>query len=340
MTNRASGTVRRGWQRRRTGTAAGVGEKEATVRRTRSRRRGAWKLVSGLQGIGLRYLVVQTAKEFMRHDMSTYASALAFRTMLALFPFVIFLLGLLGALGQPEFFNWILDQARVALPRDAFRSVEEAIVEVRTQAGGGLISFGIAAAIWAASNGVRSLMTALNVAYGVEETRPIWKVYPLSILYTVGLAVMLVVAAGLMLIGPQAVEWLAGHVGLADTFVALWTWLRWPVAVLLLLLAIAVTYYVTPNLEQPFVLVTPGSAVAVVAWVAASVGFSFYVAVFGNYGATYGSLGGVIVLLLYFFITCAVLLVGAELNAVIYHFVQSGSAPPTDEPSPGAASLR
>jgi membrane protein len=297
-------------------------------------------LWSGLQGIGLRDLIRETAHEFMRHDMSTYSAALAFRSLLALFPFAIFLLGLVGALGQPEFFNWLLDQARVALPQDGFRSVEEVIAEVRAQSSGGLISIGIAVAVWAASVGVRSLMTALNVAYGVEESRPIWKVYPLSILYTVGLAVMLIVAAALMLIGPQALQWLAGFVGLEETFIELWAWLRWPAAVLLLLFAIAITYYVAPNVEQPFVLVTPGSTVAVVAWVAASFGFSFYVPTFGNYGATYGSLGGVIVLLLYFFISSAVLLIGAELNAVIYHFVRTGAPTVAEEPSQGKAALR
>ena len=143
---------------------------------------------------------------------------------------------------------------------------------------------------------------------------------------------MLIVAAGLMLVGPRAAEWIAGQVGLGHVVVTLWTWLRWPIAAVLLALAAAVVYYVAPNVDQPFRLITPGSVLAVVLQVAASLGFSFYVSTFGTYGATYGSLGGVVVLLLYFFISAAALLLGAEVNAVIYHAAASDShpAPPGD----------
>ncbi len=278
--------------------------------------------VSGLQGIGPRELVTQTVQNFVRHDMGTYAAALAFSTILALFPFTIFVLGLLGAVGRPDFFDWLLDQVRMTLPRDAFGSVEQVVSEVRGREQSNVISIGFGLALWTASAGVRALMTALNAAYDVPESRPVWVVYPLSLLYTVGLAVLLMVAAGLMLLGPQAVQWLAGYVGLSSEIIAVWEWVRWPAAVLLLLLAIATVYYVAPIVEQPFVLVTPGSLLTITVWLVASYAFSFYVGSFGNYGATYGSLGGVIVLLLFCFISSAVLLLGAALNAVIYHFVK------------------
>ncbi len=278
--------------------------------------------IPGLRGIGPGELAKRSIKEFLGDDMTTYAAALAYHALLALFPFTIFLLALLGVLQIPGFFDWLLEQARTALPQDAYGPVEQAINQVRNRARGGLLSFGIVAALWAASSAVRSLMNALNAAYDVEEDRPAWQRYPLSILYTIGLAVMLIVAAGLMLIGPQAAEWIAGQVGLGNIVVTFWTWLRWPIAALLLALAAAVVYYVAPNVDQPFRVITPGSVLAVVIWIAASLGFSFYVSNFGNYGATYGSLGGVVILLLYFFISAAVLLLGAEVNAVIYHATQ------------------
>ncbi len=274
--------------------------------------------IPGLHGLAPKELAKRSVKQFLGDDMMTYAAALSYHALLALFPFVIFLLALLGALGIPGFFDWVLSQARTALPSDAYQRVEQVVNQVRGQARGGLLSFGIALALWAASAGVRSLMNALNAAYDAAEDRPAWKRYPLSIGYTIGLAVMLIAAAVLMLLGPRAVEWIAGQAGLSGFVVSLWTWLRWPVAIVLLLLAIAVIYYVAPNVDQPFRLITPGSVLAVAAWVVATLGFSFYVSNFGNYSATYGSLGGVVVLLLYFFISAATLLLGAEVNAVIY----------------------
>jgi len=249
--------------------------------------------------------------------MMTYAAALAYRILLALFPFVIFLLTLLGALRLSSFFDWLLSQARIALPGTAFQLVDQVINEIRGQPRGGLLSFSILFALWAASTAVRSIMNALNVAYDVSESRPAWKLYPLSLIYTIGLAVLLMAAAGFMLLGPNAMQWLAGQIGLSQVFATLWIWLRWPVAILLLLLTVAIIYKVAPNIDQPFKFLTPGAAIAVLTWIVASLGFSYYVGNFGNYSATYGSLGGIIVLLFYFFISAAVLLFGAEINATI-----------------------
>jgi len=274
--------------------------------------------IPGFRGLSPRAVAVRAGKDFVNHDMPTYAAALAFRALLAFFPFALFLLALLGSIGLTDFFDWLVGQAQTALPQDAASVVGRVTREIRNQATGGLLSFGIVTAIWVASTAVRSLMTALNAAYDVEESRPVWKRYPLSVAYTLGLAAMLIAAAALMLVGPQAVQWVAGHVGLGGLVVALWAWLRWPAAVLLLLTAVAVAYYVAPDVDQPFRFVTPGSALAVAAWVGTSLGFSSYVGTFGSYGATYGSLGGVVVLLLYLFISAAMLLLGAEVNAAIY----------------------
>ena len=259
----------------------------------------------------------QSIKDFLADDMMTYAAALAYRILLALFPFIIFLLTLLGALGLSDFFDWLLSQARIALPGDAFQLLEQVINEIRGQPRGGVLSFSILFALWAASTAVRSIMNAINVAYDVEESRPAWKLYPLSLIYTIGLAVLLIAAAGFMLLGPDAMQWLAGQFGLSQVVATLWTWLRWPVVILLLLLTVAIVYKVAPNVDQPFKFLTPGAVVAVLTWILASLGFSYYVGNFGNYGATYGSLGGIVILLLYFFISAAVLLFGAEINATI-----------------------
>jgi membrane protein len=263
-------------------------------------------------------VVKGAVKSFLDDDMVTYAAALSYHLALALFPFIIFLLTLLGALGLSEFFDRVLVQAQAALPPDAYELLARVIGEIRGQPREGLLSASILLALWAASTGMRSVMNALNVAYDVEETRPAWKRYPLSILYTIGLVAVVIAAAVFRLIGPWAAQRFANQLGLTTAVATLWTWLRWPVVVLLLLLVVSLIYYLGPNISQPFRYVTPGSLSAVIVWIIASIGFSIYVENFGNYGATYGSLGGMVVLLLYFFVSAAVLLFGAEVNAVIH----------------------
>lgn len=270
--------------------------------------------------------------------MPTYAGALAFRGLLAFFPFIIFLVALLGFLRIPGFFDWLLSQSSAVLPEQATWQVEQIIEEIRDRARGGLLSLSIVLAIWSASAGVRSLVTALNAAYGVEEARPAWKRYPLSIAYTLALAAMVVIATLLMWTGPQAMAWLAGQVGLTEAYTAVWAWTRWPIAVILLMIVVAVVYYAGPNVDQPLRIVTPGSILVVPLWIAASLSFSYYVKNFSSFGAFYGSLGAVVVLLLYFFISAAVLLLGAEVNAQIYrHLIESEKV--TEKSSLGVRNL-
>ena len=268
--------------------------------------------------------MIKPVKGFVEDDMPSYAAALSFWVFFSLFPFVLLLVALLGFLRIPGFFDWLVDQARSVMPEQAAGLVEQIVGQVRTRASGGLISFVVVIALWAASAAVRMAMHALNIAHDVEESRPAWKRYPLSIVYTMLLAAMVVVAVGLMLVGPQVMEWLAAQVGLGRVFVVLWTWLRFPVAILLLMAFVALIYYLFPNIDQPFRFVTPGTILAVVLWLVASIGFSFCVSNFTDFSAIYGGLGAIIVLLLYVFISAAVLLFGAEVNAEIYRGFADG----------------
>ncbi len=260
----------------------------------------------------------RAVRAFLDDDMATYAAALSYHLLLALFPFIIFLLNLLGAVGLAAYFDRLLNQARATLPPDAFQILEQVVGEIRNRPGQGLLSVSIVLALWAASAGMRSVTNALNRAYDVDETRPVWQRYPLSLLYTVGLAALVLLSGAARLAGPQVVERLTSRFGITSLVGTLWTWLRWPAVVALLLLVIALIYYLGHNVDQPFRYVTPGSVTAVIVWIIASAGFSAYIERFGDYGATYGSLGGMIVLLLYFFVSGAVLLFGAEINAVIH----------------------
>jgi membrane protein len=273
--------------------------------------------VPGFRGLRFRDVGKRAVADFIEDDMMTYASAMSYHVFFALFPFIIFLLALLSFLNIPEFFDWILQRADTMLPPQAMEQVEEVVGEIQDQRRSGLLSFGMIAMLWTAGLALRSAMNALNRAYNVEEGRPIWKRYGLSLVYTLALMLLLILAAGFMIIGPQWMAALADVVGLEEVVVTMWAWIRLPVAVVLLMLALGLVYYFAPNVKHPLHLVTPGAVLAVLVWFLASLGFTLYVQSFTDYSATYGSVGAVIVLLFYFFISANAFLLGAEINAVI-----------------------
>lgn len=279
------------------------------------------------------------ARNFRDDAMRVYAAALAYRLLLALFPFLVFLIALLGFLDVPQVFGWLQRQATVLVPAAAMEPIAGVIDEVR-QRRGGLLSFGILFAVGSASFAVLMLMDALNVAYRVKERRPTWKRVLLAPACTIGVAAMLIVAAGFMIVGPSAASWLADQFGLEQLVVTLWSVLRWPVAVLLQMLAISLVYRVVPARTDRSGLgvLTPGAVLAVAVWIATSLGFGYYVRNVADYGATYGSLGAVIVLLLYCYISSAVLLFGAEVNAVLQgrRTADGGAAAPLEGAAAGA----
>jgi len=264
--------------------------------------------------------LARSIKKFSTDDMLVYAAAVSYQVFFSLFPFIIFLLALLGFLHFKPVFDFLLQQSKTVMPQSAFSMLQSITQQVQSQASGGVMSFGAIVALWSASSAVRMAMHALNVAYDVDD-RPVWKKFPLSILYTLVLATLLIVAAGLMFMGPKLVEPILQPLGLGQVFLTVWTWARIPLAVLLLILAVALIYWLFPNVSQPFRFITPGAVLAVIVWIVASLGFSFYVANFSSYSATYGALASVVVLLLYFFISAAILLLGAEINAESYRLM-------------------
>ncbi len=279
---------------------------------------------------------------FFAHPMATYAAALAYRGLFGLFPFVLILVVLVGALGFPDFFDRAMDQARAQSSRYVPQQLEPVVEPAREQikplvgmieraeeqTGGKLLFFGVAVALWSVSAVARTLTEAFNVAYQVAETRRWWKQLILSLAFGPVLALVVIVSVALMLVGPQLVGSIAALVDLDELFVRLWGWLRFPVALLLLTVVLSVVYRFGPNAKQRFRSVVPGAALSVVLWAISSVGFSFYLANFADYGVTYGSIGAAVGLLFYLYLCASVVLLGAELNAAIYH-------PPTDARAKG-----
>ena len=258
----------------------------------------------------------KSAKRFAEHDMSTYASALAFQAFFSIFPFLLFLIALLGFLNLPEFFDWLKVQVAVMVPHQAVDQITKVIEQIESP-NAGLLSLGIGIAIWSASGGIRATMVALNVAYGVEERRPAWLRILLSVIYTVGLACLLALAGLLFSIGPGAVQWVSRQLGLGTELALLWSLLRWPIWLALLALTITLIYSLAPNRRQRLRAVLPGALMSIFTWVAASIAFNIYLSNFANYSALYGSIGTIIAILFYFSLTASVLLFGAEVNAVL-----------------------
>ncbi|UAW99928.1 YihY/virulence factor BrkB family protein [Halopseudomonas nanhaiensis] len=274
-------------------------------------------------GLGWADLTRRTFKAYARDRMQTYAAALAFRTIFAVFPFFLFLIAILGFLGIPEFFTWLRQQAEVVLPEAIVEQLNPVIEELKTRRGGALVG-GVIVSLWTAALAVRDLMLAMNNAYEVEESRPLWKIVGITVGTTLAITAMLLLTAGLMLLGPDATQWLSDQLDPGERIAWVWGWLRWPVIVTMLFFIAALLYYVTPDVKQRFRFVTPGSLIAVPVWIGASIGFSFYMRNFADYGAVYGGLGAIIMLLLYFYVSSLVLLLGAEVNAVIEHCSKGG----------------
>jgi membrane protein len=260
-----------------------------------------------------------TAQEFLQDDAMGLAAQLAYYLILALFPFILVLVSLLGTFGSEELASIVLGYFQRVMPEEAYGIVETFtgnIISGRAEAPE-LLSFGILVTIWAASGAFAALINALNRAYDVQETRPFWKVRGIAILMTLGLSVLTLLGVLLLVLGPQIGEFIANIFGLDDLFLLVWDIVRWPVALFFMVFTVALLYYFAPDANQPFRWITPGGLIGVLLWVLASVAFNFYVSNFGSYNKTYGSIGAVIVLLLYLYISSLTILFGAELNATL-----------------------
>ena len=268
---------------------------------------------------GLWPTLKRTATEFNEDNMTDWAAALTYYGLLSLFPALIALVSILGLFGDPETTTrQITDIVTEIGPSSAAETFSGPIESITSNQGAAGILFvvGLAVALWSASNYVGAFMRASNVAWETPEGRPFFKLRPLQILITLVMVIMLaLVALALVLTGP-IVQAVGGSIGIGDTALQVWDIAKWPVLLLVVVLMFSVLYYAAPNVKVPgFRWVTPGSAFAVIVWLLASAAFAFYVANFGAYDKTYGTLGGVVALLVWMWITNLALLFGLELNA-------------------------
>jgi membrane protein len=260
-------------------------------------------------------------RELSEDDVSDFAAGLAYRFLLAMFPFFIFLTALGGFVAQitgaenPS--AEILDRLGSALPSDARSVVDSQLSSVLGAQHAGLLSVGLIAALWAASGGMGATMKAMNHVYDVEEERPFWRRTVLALGLTLLGGAFFISAATLAIAGAAFGTAIADAIGLGDFARAMMYVLGYALAVVLLLLAMAFLYWAAPNAHLPFRWITPGAVLFTVVWLVATIGFGFYVSRFGSYNATYGALGGVVILMIWFYLTAYIMLAGAELNAML-----------------------
>jgi membrane protein len=270
-------------------------------------------------GTGWWPTIKRTAKEFQEDNLTDWAAALTYYGLLSLFPALIAMVSLIGIFGDPksttESLTEIITEIGPKSAAETFEGPIESITESSGTAGIALI-LGLLASLWSASGYTGAFMRASNIIYETPEGRPFWKLRPLQLLVTLAMIVMLtLLAVSLVLTGP-VVEAVAGPLGIGSTAVDVWNIAKWPVMALVFLLMIAVLYYASPNVKlRGFKWVTPGSLVAIVVWIVASALFAFYVSNFGSYDKTYGTLGGLIALLVWFWISNLAILFGHQLNA-------------------------
>ena len=264
------------------------------------------------------YVLRQTVGEFSRDQCTDLAASLTYYTVLALFPALVVMVSLLGVFGQgrrtTDSILEIIGDVAPSSTVDTLRGPLQQLVE-NPSAGVGLV-IGILGALWSASGFIGAFTRALNRIYEVDEGRPVWKLRPQQLLMTaVGLFVAAAVAFLLAVSGPLA-QTLGGYLGLGDTALTMWNVGRWPIVLILVMLAVALLYYLGPNVEQPkFRWISVGAVVAILVWVVASLLFGVYVANFASYNKTYGTLAGVVVFLLWLWLTNLALLFGAEIDA-------------------------
>jgi membrane protein len=261
----------------------------------------------------------RTALEFMEDHMTDWAAALTYYGLLSLFPALIVLVAIVGLFGDPKSTTKSLTDIVDALgPNSAASTYAGPIKSITSHrtASGVLFFFGLAAALWAASGYVGAFFRAANVIYETPEGRPFWKLRPLQVGVALAMVVLLAfVALALVLTGP-IVHTIGGAIGVGGTAQDIWNVAKWPVLLAVVLLMFAILYHAAPNAKlRGFKWVTPGAVLAIVVWIVASAAFAFYVAKFGSYDKTYGTLGGLVVLLVWMWISNCALLLGMELNA-------------------------
>lgn len=273
-----------------------------------------------LSGLSFAQILKRIWEQTNEDDVFGRAAQLSYYFLLALFPLLLFLLTLLGYFADAgsQIRSSLLRYLGTVMPWSALDLVKKTMDEISIGASGGKLSFGFLAALWAASNGMTAITDTLNVAYDVQEKRSWWKLRLVAITLTIILALMIIMALAILLMGGRLADYIAAVAGLGPIFVSVWKILQWVLVLAFVVLTFSLIYYFAPDVPQrKWYWVTPGSLAAVVLWLLVSFGFRIYLHFFNSYSVTYGSLGALIILMLWFYFTGVAILIGGEVNAEI-----------------------
>ena len=279
-----------------------------------------------------REVLLRTIREATADNILGMAAQLSYYFFFSLFPALLLLMAIASYLPVQTLVNDVFTELSGFAPPDAISIITDQITKIRQAKPSGLLTFGVAAAIWSSSSAMSAIINTLNSAYDIEEGRPWWKVQLTAISLTLGVALFILISFALVIIGPALAGKVAAWMHLGPAFEWTWKILQWPVVFALACTGIALIYYFAPDAEQDWVWLTPGSIVATTLWLIASLGFKYYVVNISSYSATYGAVGGVMVLMLWFYISGAVILLGAEMNAEIEHASPYGKEPGENVP--------
>jgi membrane protein len=285
------------------------------------------------RGVSWAKVVRHVYDAFWRDDLFGHAAQLAYYFTFALFPTLIFLAALLGFLPVPDLLDKLLTYFNRVLPPAAMAIVRHTLTEILREPRGVLLSFSVVATVWAASSGMQALIYSINIAYGIRETRAWWQDRLLAIGLTLGFMALIIVAQTLLFFGGSIGEKAALVFGLGEVFKTVWNFVQWPLVIGCVLFACDLLYYVAPHGKHCWRWVTPGALFAVVAWLVLSFGLSYYVGRFSTYTVTYGSIGGVMVLMLWLYFTGLAILIGGEINSAIDRCATDGAPAPAEQVS-------
>src|SRR6266478_2264772 len=273
---------------------------------------------------GIKVALIGTYGDVVRNHTLQMAAALAYYFVLSLFPALIFSSAVVAYLPVPDLFNQALALLARFLPADAMGLVRRVLADVVSPNKGTFLSLGILGTLWAASGGFAATIEALNIAYEVQDDRPIWKTRPLAIGLAFVTGSLLLTALSVMVVGPRFGEWLAARVHLSGLFVLLWPYIHWSIAVGFAVLAVEALYFLAPNVKQRFFATLPGAILAVGCWIGLSYLLGVYFRHFGNFNKTYGTLGAAVALMVWLYWTGFAMLVGAELNSELAKITKKG----------------
>jgi len=277
---------------------------------------------SNLGGLTWKQLGKRTWTEINNDDVFGRSAELAYYFLLSVFPGLFFLVSVFGIIehGNPALRNQLMSYFSRVMPGQAHALVAQTLDQIAHGSSGTKMALGLAGALWTASAGMSAIMDVLNITYDIPEGRPYWKKRLLAIGLTIAVVILVIVSLGLIFYGPKIADAIFGTVGLGNVFAWIWKIVQWPVAVFFVIVAFALVYYKAPDVKQPtWRWVSPGAAIGVFLWLAASFGFRVYLQYFNSYNSTYGALGGVIILMVWFYISALAILTGSEINAEIEH---------------------